>query len=37
MYFLNYIDRNALASARLNNIEADLGMQGFEFNTAISM
>lgn len=37
MYFLNYIDRNALASARLNNIEADLGMQGFEFNTAISI
>ncbi|KXJ90026.1 major facilitator superfamily domain-containing protein [Microdochium bolleyi] len=37
MYFLNYIDRNALASARLNNIEADLGMDGFEFNTAISI
>ena len=37
MYFLNYIDRNALASARLNNIEKDLGMSGFEFNTTISI
>lgn len=37
MYFLNYIDRNALASARLNNIEKDLGMSGFQFNTTISM
>ncbi|KAH7028837.1 major facilitator superfamily domain-containing protein [Microdochium trichocladiopsis] len=37
MYFLNYIDRNALASARLNGIEKDLGMSGFEFNTTISI
>lgn len=37
MYFLNYIDRNALASARLNNIEKDLGMSGFQFNTTISI
>ena len=28
MYFMNYLDRNAIANARLNNIEADLGLKG---------
>lgn len=37
MYFLNYVDRNAIAQARLNNLEKDLGMSGVEFNTAVSM
>lgn len=37
MYFLNYVDRNAIAQARLNDLEDDLGMQGSEFNTAVSM
>ncbi|GAA5860919.1 hypothetical protein JCM8547_003888 [Rhodosporidiobolus lusitaniae] len=34
---LNYLDRNALASARVQGIEADLGMVGNQFNTAISL
>ncbi|KAF1831190.1 MFS general substrate transporter [Decorospora gaudefroyi] len=37
MYFLNYVDRNAIAQARLNNLEDDLGMTGFQFNTCVSI
>ena len=37
MYFLNYVDRNAIAQARLNGLEEDLGMKGTDFNTAVSM
>ncbi|KAM5486582.1 hypothetical protein MaudMau93_004924 [Microsporum audouinii] len=37
MYFLNYIDRNTLAQARLNNLEKELGMHGTQFNTTISI
>jgi hypothetical protein len=37
MYFLNYVDRNAIAQARLNNLEEDLGMSGVQFNTTVSM
>ena len=37
MYFLNYVDRNAIAQARLNNLEEDLGMSGVQFNTCVSM
>ncbi|WVQ83939.1 hypothetical protein IAT38_006083 [Cryptococcus sp. DSM 104549] len=34
---LNYLDRNALASARVQGIEKSLGMVGSQFNTAISL
>lgn len=37
MYFLNYVDRNALAQARLNDLEEDLKMTGTQFNTTISI
>ncbi|EON67967.1 hypothetical protein W97_07113 [Coniosporium apollinis CBS 100218] len=37
MYFLNYVDRNAIAQARLNNLEEDLNMTGTQFNTAVSV
>ncbi|GAA6004505.1 hypothetical protein JCM10207_000757 [Rhodosporidiobolus poonsookiae] len=37
LLILNYLDRNALASARVQGIEADLGMHGTQFNTAISL
>lgn len=33
----NYVDRNAIAQARLNNLERDLGMTGVEFNTTVSI
>ncbi|RXG50457.1 hypothetical protein VDGE_09088 [Verticillium dahliae] len=37
MYFLNYVDRNAIAQARLNGLEDDLKMTGTDFNTAVSI
>lgn len=37
MYILNYIDRNAIASARLGGLEEDLNLQGSEYETAISV
>lgn len=37
MYFLNYVDRNTLAQARLNGLEDELGMHGSQFNTTISI
>lgn len=37
MYFLNYLDRNALPQARLNSLEEDLNLTGVQYNTAISI
>lgn len=37
MYFLNYLDRNALPQARLNTLREDLNLKGVEYNTAISI
>lgn len=37
MYFFNYVDRGALAQARLNHLERDLGMKNENFNTAVSI
>ena len=37
MYFLNYLDRNAIAQARLNTLEKDLGLKGNHFNVAVSI
>jgi hypothetical protein len=33
----NYLDRNAIAQARLNNLEDDLGLVGSQYNTCISI
>ena len=37
MYWLNYLDRNAITLARLNGFEEDLGLKGSEYNTAVSI
>lgn len=37
MYFMNYLDRNAIANARLNDLEKDLGLEGTQYNTCISI
>jgi hypothetical protein len=37
MYFMNYLDRNAIANARLNDLEDDLGLVGSQYNTCISI
>ncbi len=33
----NYLDRNAIAQARLNNLEDNLGLVGTQYNTCISI
>lgn len=37
MYWLNYLDRNAIAVARLNDIEEDLNLSSVEYSTAVSI
>jgi MFS family permease len=37
MIILNYLDRNALANARVQGIEESLNLSGGQFNTAISV
>ncbi|KLU93176.1 hypothetical protein MAPG_12113, partial [Magnaporthiopsis poae ATCC 64411] len=37
MYFMNYIDRNALPHARLDTLEEDLGLHGWDYNVSISV
>ncbi|RYP73075.1 hypothetical protein DL771_003826 [Monosporascus sp. 5C6A] len=37
MYWLNYLDRNAITLARLNGLEEDLNLVGTEYNTAVSI
>lgn len=37
MYWLNYLDRNAITLARLNGLEKDLGLKGVEYNTCVSI
>jgi hypothetical protein len=35
--YRNYLDRNAIAQARLNSLEKDLGLKGNQFNVAVSI
>ncbi|KAL8359044.1 hypothetical protein RB601_008107 [Gaeumannomyces tritici] len=37
MYFMNHIDRNALPQARLDTLEEDLGLHGWDYNVCISV
>ncbi|KAF5715803.1 tartrate transporter [Fusarium globosum] len=37
MYTFNYLDRNAIINARLNNLEQDLGLKKTEYNTCVSI
>lgn len=37
MYWLNYLDRNAITLARLNGFEDDLGLVGSQYSTAVSI
>ena len=36
-YFMNKLDQNAIANARLNNLEKDLGLTGNQFNVCVSV
>lgn len=37
MYFMNKLDQNAIANARLDGFEADLGLVGNQFNVCVSV
>lgn len=37
MYWLNYLDRNAIALARLDNIEDDLNLTSAQYQTCVSI
>ncbi|PVH94777.1 MFS general substrate transporter [Periconia macrospinosa] len=37
MYTFNYLDRNAIVNARLNNLEENLGLKNTEYNTCVSI
>ncbi|PVH81135.1 MFS general substrate transporter [Cadophora sp. DSE1049] len=37
LYLFNYLDRNNIAQAKLNDFEGDLGLKGNEFNIAVSI
>lgn len=37
LYMFNYLDRNNIAQARLNNFDKDLKLVGDQFNTAVSI
>lgn len=37
MYILNYLDRQNIASAKLANIEEELGLSPVEYQTAVSI
>jgi sugar phosphate permease len=37
MYWLNYLDRNAITLARLNDLEEELGLSSVQYQTCVSI
>lgn len=37
MYWFNYLDRNAITVARLDNLEAELGLSSTQYQTCVSI
>ncbi|KAK6208573.1 MFS transporter [Colletotrichum tabaci] len=37
MYFLNFLDRNAMINGKLNSLATDLKLKGTEYNTCVSI
>ena len=37
MYFLNFLDRNALVNGKLNGLDDDLNLKGTQYNTLVSI
>lgn len=37
MYFLNFLDRNAVVNGKLNNMTEELNMTSSQYNTCISV
>lgn len=36
MYFLNFLDRNAMINGKLNKLDKDLKMKGTQYNSRLS-
>ncbi|EOD45386.1 putative mfs transporter protein [Neofusicoccum parvum UCRNP2] len=37
MYFMNFLDRNAMINGKLNGLSKDLGLHGTQYNTCVSI
>ncbi|KAB2571368.1 putative mfs transporter protein [Lasiodiplodia theobromae] len=37
MYFMNFLDRNAMINGKLNSLSKDLGLKGNQYNTCVSI
>ncbi|OHW89438.1 MFS transporter [Colletotrichum incanum] len=37
MYFLNFLDRNAMINGKLDGLDKDLGLKGTQYNTCVSI
>lgn len=37
MYFLNFLDRNAMVNGKINTLAEDLNLQGSQYNTCVSI
>lgn len=37
MYWLNYLDRNAIALAKIDDIDVDLNLTGSQYQTCVSI
>lgn len=37
MYFLNFLDRNAMINGKLNGLDKDLKLKGTQYNTLVSI
>ncbi|CAN9419400.1 unnamed protein product [Alternaria alternata] len=37
MYFMNFLDRNAIVNGKINGMDKDLNLQGTEYNTCVSI
>lgn len=37
MYFLNFLDRNAMVNGKLNGLATDLNLKGTEYQTCVSI
>lgn len=37
MYFLNFLDRNAMVNGKLNSLSEDLNLEGTQYNTCVSI
>lgn len=37
MYFMNFLDRNAIVNGKIDKMDKDLGLTGVQYNTCVSI